>query len=385
MKLTKFLAIILTIFLVSSCSQLTLTQENIWETFQTQAVQNNDIIAVMDTSKWQIKIKLFPNLVPNASYNFIGHALNDYYDNLTFHRVIDNFMIQGGDPKGNGTWWESIYGAAFQDEFVEELKNIPYSLSMANAGPNTNGSQFFINEKNNSNLDNLHTVFGQVVQWIDVVNAILETPVGELDKPNTDVLIKDINIYSYTDGSFVPYKNTLENIVKKVESINAIKAEEDAKKEAEEAKEAEKKAILDENRISKAWDIVQLKYKWYYDNKEVFDENFTKSSFFTVTIGKWEAVPGFDAALENMKIGEKKSIRLSPEEAYGWETVTLDKKLFVGFEENGIPLEAGSILPTRRGNIEIKSVTDSTITIINNHDKAGKTLNFDIELHSFIN
>ena len=371
MKLTKFLILVLSIFLVSACSSVTLKQENIWTTFQTEAVKNNDIIAVMDTSKWQIKIKLFTNLVPNASYNFIGHALNDYYDNLIFHRVIDDFMIQGGDPKGNGTWWESIYWTPFQDEFVKELKNIPYSLSMANSWANTNGSQFFINEGNNQHLDNKHTVFGQVIEGIDTVNTILETPVWEADKPTQDIIITDINIYTYNDWQLTPYENTLENILKTVDEINTKKLEE--------------KTLKDQDRVSEAGDIVELKYKGFFDNGEVFDENFTESSFLTVTIGQWQVVSGFDKALEGMKIWEIKTVKLSPEEAYGWETIDIERNLLIDFEKDGVKLEAGGILPTGRGNLKIKAVTDTMVTIYNNHPLAGKTLNFDIEINSFIN
>lgn len=101
-------------------------------------------IIVMDTSEGVIKIQLFPQFAPKTVENFVTHAKNGYYDGLTFHRVIDGFMIQGGDPTGSGSGGESIWGDAFEDEFCIELRNFRGALSMANAGPNTNGSQFFI-------------------------------------------------------------------------------------------------------------------------------------------------------------------------------------------------------------------------------------------------
>lgn len=101
-------------------------------------------IIVMDTSEGVIKIQLFPQFAPKTVENFVTHAKNGYYDGLTFHRVIDGFMIQGGDPTGSGSGGESVWGDAFEDEFCIELRNFRGALSMANAGPNTNGSQFFI-------------------------------------------------------------------------------------------------------------------------------------------------------------------------------------------------------------------------------------------------
>ena len=103
-----------------------------------------ETIAVMHTSMGDISLRLFPDKTPKACENFITHARNGYYDGLIFHRVIRDFMIQGGDPRGNGTGGESIWGESFEDEPDVELHNYRGALSMANAGPNTNGSQFFI-------------------------------------------------------------------------------------------------------------------------------------------------------------------------------------------------------------------------------------------------
>lgn len=114
--------------------------------YQLESPLEGDQIAIMHTSMGDISIRLFPDAAPKAVENFITHAKEGYYDGLTFHRVINNFMIQGGDPKGDGTGGESIYGEPFDDEFSNKLFNLRGALSMANSGSNTNGSQFFINQ-----------------------------------------------------------------------------------------------------------------------------------------------------------------------------------------------------------------------------------------------
>ena len=111
---------------------------------QLSAPQKGDTLAVMHTNMGDIKIKLFPEKAPKTVENFVTHSKNGYYNGLKFHRVINDFMIQGGDPRGNGTGGESIWGGSFKDEFDPELHNLRGALSMANSGPNTNGSQFFI-------------------------------------------------------------------------------------------------------------------------------------------------------------------------------------------------------------------------------------------------
>ncbi len=117
--------------------------------YQLDKPQQGDTVAIMETSMGTIKIRFFPEAAPKAVENFTTHAKDGYYNGLTFHRVIDDFMIQGGDPLGNGTGGESIWKDSFQDEFSDRLFNIRGSLSMANSGSDTNGSQFFINQKTN--------------------------------------------------------------------------------------------------------------------------------------------------------------------------------------------------------------------------------------------
>lgn len=114
--------------------------------YQLETPKDGEEVAIMHTNMGDISIRFFPDAAPKSVESFLTHAKEGYYDNLTFHRVINDFMIQGGDPKGDGTGGESIYGSAFEDEFSNKLFNLRGSLSMANSGSNTNGSQFFINQ-----------------------------------------------------------------------------------------------------------------------------------------------------------------------------------------------------------------------------------------------
>ena len=191
---------------------------------QLSTPQKGDTLAVMHTNMGDIKIKLFPEKAPKTVENFVTHSKNGYYNGLKFHRVINDFMIQGGDPRGNGTGGESIWGGSFPDEFDPELHNLRGALSMANSGPNTNGSQVFIVQAREvpANmleqmrdledngfpaditaayaelggtpwLDFRHTVFGQVTDGMDVVDKIAAVETNN-DVPCKDVIISSIDI-----------------------------------------------------------------------------------------------------------------------------------------------------------------------------------------------
>jgi len=153
-----------------------------------------DTKAIIHTNHGDIIIKLFPHLVPKTVANFIWLAEKWYYNNVVFHRVIPGFMIQWGDPTSTGMGGESLWGESFEDEFHKDLSNISGSISMANAWPNTNGSQFFINQVDNIYLDNRHSVFWQVMTWIDVVEKIASVPTDRRDKPKEDCTIQSITI-----------------------------------------------------------------------------------------------------------------------------------------------------------------------------------------------
>lgn len=195
---------------------------------QLSAPVKGEKIAIMTTNKGVIKFKLFEKECPKTVENFTTHAENGYYEGIIFHRVIKDFMIQGGDPTGTGRGGESIWGKSFKDEFDINLHNLRGALSMANAGPNTNGSQFFIVQAGEVDaslmgqmeaigekmfpaetiedykkvggtpwLDFKHSVFGQVYEGMDVVDAIAETRVDMLDKPFEDIVIEKIEISEF--------------------------------------------------------------------------------------------------------------------------------------------------------------------------------------------
>lgn len=149
--------------------------------------------AILHTTMGDIHLRLFPTAAPKAVENFVTHARNGYYNNTIFHRVIRKFMIQGGDPNGDGTGGESIWGGEFEDEFSSLKHDKPYTLSMANAGPNTNGSQFFITTEKTPWLDGKHTIFGRAVAGLDVVHKIENVKVYK-EKPEVDVKIVSISV-----------------------------------------------------------------------------------------------------------------------------------------------------------------------------------------------
>ncbi|RMZ73875.1 peptidyl-prolyl cis-trans isomerase cyp15 [Pyrenophora seminiperda CCB06] len=150
--------------------------------------------AILHTTYGDITLRLFPDAAPKAVENFVTHARNNYYNNVIFHRVIRKFMIQTGDPLGDGTGGESIWGKEFKDEFCEGLRHDKaYTVSMANAGPNSNGSQFFITTEKTPWLDNKHTIFGRAIAGMDVVHKIENAKVYK-EKPEEDIKIISISV-----------------------------------------------------------------------------------------------------------------------------------------------------------------------------------------------
>lgn len=206
-------------------------------------IESGEQVAIMSTNYGDIKIRFFPEYAPKTVENFITHSQDGYYDGLTFHRVMEQFMIQGGDPNGIGTGGESIWGEPFEDELVPELRHFNGALSMANSGANTNGSQFFIvqnsglyeeylqdfqvyidnqdvevegiyirdvfpaelceaymNLGGTPHLDAVHSVFGQVYEGMDIVDKIAQVEVDPVSSmPVEAVIIESIEIIEYTN------------------------------------------------------------------------------------------------------------------------------------------------------------------------------------------
>jgi len=146
---------------------------------------------IFDTNRGQIRLKLFPEAAPKAVENFLGLIEKKYYDGIIFHRVIREFMIQGGDPTGTGRGGQSLWSEPFEDECDSGLSfDRKGLLAMANAGPNTNGSQFFITTERTSWLNGRHTIFGEVTEGYDVVEAIESSQTGAQDRPLEDQVIE---------------------------------------------------------------------------------------------------------------------------------------------------------------------------------------------------
>jgi len=189
---------------------------------QLNKVNEKNPLVTVHTNLGDFTLELFPEVAPKTVENFVTHAKNGYYDGVIFHRVIEDFMIQGGDPTGTGMGGESIYGRTFEDEFSREAFNLYGTLSMANAGPNTNGSQFFIVTAKQVPaqmlkqlkdggwpeeiveeyakvggtpwLDHRHTVFGRAVEGMDVVLKIEGVERNAQDRPLEDVVIESMDV-----------------------------------------------------------------------------------------------------------------------------------------------------------------------------------------------
>lgn len=168
------------------------------KTKETQTKEENKemTVAIIKTNMGTIEIELFADQTPKTVENFVGLANKGYYNGVIFHRVIKDFMIQGGDPTGTGRGGESLWGGKFADEIVPALKHDePGVLSMANAGPNTNGSQFFITVVPTPWLDGKHTVFGKVINGMDIVYDISKVQTSKPgDKPLQDVVMESVTI-----------------------------------------------------------------------------------------------------------------------------------------------------------------------------------------------
>lgn len=292
-----------------------------------ESIKGKDgLFAILDTSKGEIAIELYYKDAPLTVCNFVGLAegkLNatngkPFYDGLKFHRVIANFMIQGGDPKGNGTGGP---GYKFADEEVPYIFDKPGYLAMANAGANTNGSQFFITHVETPWLDGKHTIFGHVVTNDDqnVVNKIQQN-----DKINSITIVrngKDAESFTATQSDWDNFNKTA--------TEKALKAKE-AKYKAQ-IEEIEKKfpgCKKDTNgifyKITKEGSgevcgigkHVYVAYKGYLVDGKVFDSSAGRGDL-DFTTGAGQMIPGFDIMVQGMKKGETRTMVLPPDLAYG--------------------------------------------------------------------
>ena len=197
-----YIILILLILVSAGCSNEkpdSMNNNNKINSSNLNVFQQENMTAIIKTNKGDIKIELFSKDAPNTVNNFVKLAEQGFYNNTKFHRVIKDFMIQGGDPLSKDDSKRDLWGTGgpdyiFADEIHQNNQNNTGTISMANRGPDTNGSQFFINTINNNYLDSRHTVFGRIVEGMDVAKAIENTPVGQLDRPLQNVIIQTIII-----------------------------------------------------------------------------------------------------------------------------------------------------------------------------------------------
>ena len=288
-------------------------------------LQKDGVYAVIDTNKGDIILELFYKETPMTVCNFVGLAEGTldaakgkpFYDGLTFHRVIANFMIQGGDPDGKGTGGP---GYRFPDEFVDNLKhNTAGILSMANAGPGTNGSQFFITHVPTPWLDGKHTVFGRVVKGQDVVNKIVQG-----DRMNSISIIRkgaEAQKFTATQKDFNAY---LAGATERAKQRAAQKRE---KYEAL-IKQKFPNAVKNENGVfytivkegkgvkAQTGKTLTMKYKGSLLDGTVFDDSDMHEPLKFVA-GAGQLIAGFDQQAVQMAAGEKRTIVIPPELGYG--------------------------------------------------------------------
>lgn len=294
------------------------------------------LYAEFKTSEGDFVTELHYQKVPMTVGNFVAlaegthpgveerYANKKFYDSIIFHRVIDEFMIQAGDPSGTG---QGGPGYKFEDEFHPDLKHEKGVLSMANAGPTTNGSQFFITLVPTTHLDQKHSVFGQLVVGDQVVDSIGKVETAVRDKPVEDVVIETINIIR--KGSEAKSFDAVEAFEEG--RVLAAKAKEEAKaerakllEEVSEGFEATESGlrykITEENPNGKSPDTgntVKVHYTGYLLDGTKFDSSVDRGEPIEFPIGTGRVIPGWDEAIMLLKTGEKASLVIPSELAYG--------------------------------------------------------------------
>jgi peptidylprolyl isomerase len=283
------------------------------------------VFAIIQTDKGPIVLELFYKQAPLTVTNFVGLAEGKlsaakgkpFYDGLKFHRVIADFMIQGGDPKGNGTGGP---GYQFADEIVSTLKHDkPGRLSMANSGPGTNGSQFFITHVPTPWLDGKHTIFGQVLAGQDVVNKIAQN--DKITKVEIVRQGKAAEAFTATQGDF---DGLARSAGQKAAEATAQKAGSESVAAAflsGATKSGEgiywKTTAAGKGAKTGTGKTVQTHYKGYFLNGETFDSSYDRGEPLGFVTAARQMIPGYDLMVQDMTVGEKRTFVLPPAQAYG--------------------------------------------------------------------
>ncbi len=334
----KFITILTIAALMVSCSV------KIPQSMSKEEYKNlkDGLYAQMETSKGDMTIELFEEDAPLTVANFVGLAEGTkkneakplgapYYDGTIFHRVIKDFMIQGGDPDGKGTGGP---GYDFEDEFFSDKKHDKKGiLSMANAGPGTNGSQFFITEVPTPWLDGKHTIFGQVIDGLEVIDTIANVEKGPQDKPKEDIVINHVYIikkgdkYKNYDGGKAFDKAQAEHKAK----IEEIKKTEQAEKEKEIQRQKDLTAKAQSTASGLKYfvekegtgdlpvtgDSLKVHYTLRLNDGEKLDSSYDRDQPLTAQVGVTQLIQGWMEALTLFKRGTKVFLIIPPELGYG--------------------------------------------------------------------
>lgn len=197
MKKWSIVLVFAFVAILAACGTSETTKEQVSNADYAEKVKENPIVTITMANEEKVVLELYPKVAPNTVANFVSLAKEGKYDGLIFHRVIPGFMIQGGDPSGDGTGGPgyTIDGEFSNNDFTNDLKHERGVISMARSGdPNSAGSQFFIMVKASANLDGDYAAFGKVTKGMDVVDTIVNAPRDKADKPNSDQVMKKVEV-----------------------------------------------------------------------------------------------------------------------------------------------------------------------------------------------
>lgn len=335
----KLITILTVAVLITSCSTVKIPNSMSKEEYSNL---KDGLYAQMETTKGTMTIELFEEEAPLTVANFVGLAEGTkenkakplgtpFYDGIVFHRVIKDFMIQGGDPDGKGTGGP---GYNFEDEFFSDRKHDTKGiLSMANAGPGTNGSQFFITEVPTPWLDGRHTIFGQVIQGLDVIDTIANVEKGAQDRPKEDIKIEHVYIikkgdkYKNYDGGKAFEKAQAENKAK----VEAIQKKEQAEKNVEIQRQKDLTAKAQKTAsglmyyiekegtgdLPKQGDAVEVHYTLRLNDGEKLDSSHDRNQPLDAVVGETQLISGWMEALTLFKKGTKVFLIIPSDLGYG--------------------------------------------------------------------